>query len=88
MDHVIKWCRRSSHRSDWYDFACALLPREEVRAIESNLKGDGTKECLRKLLVHWMDCTCNASWEMIVNALMELPDYTEVVEKIIDKFKL
>lgn len=88
MHDVLKWCRVSSCRSDWYEFACKLLPREEARAIESNLRGDGTKECLRKLLVNWMNMTPNATWGMIVDALAQLPDATEVREKIIKKFKI
>ena len=87
MHHVIKWCRMSSCRSDWYDFACKLLPREEARAIESNLRGNGTKECLRKLLEKWMNITPSSTWGMIVDALAHLPDATEVREKIIEKFK-
>ena len=88
MHHVIKWCRNSSCRSDWYDFACKLLPREEARAIESNLKGNGTKECLRKVLEKWMNITPNSTWGMIVDALAQLPDATTVREKVIEKFKI
>ena len=88
MDHVIKWCRVSACRSEWYDFACELLPRQEARAIESNLRGNGTKACLRKVLERWMNITPNCTWGMIVDALAQLPDATEVREKIIEKFKI
>ena len=88
MQHVIKWCRKSSCRSDWYDFACKLLPREEARAIESNLMGNGTKACLRKVLEKWMNITPNTTWGMIVDALAQLPDATAVREKVIEKFKI
>ena len=87
MSDVLKWCRVSTCRSNWYKFACALLPREEVRAIQSNLKGKGINECLRRVVDKWMDLTPNPSWDMIVNALTQLPDATEVKEKIIDDFK-
>ena len=88
MNHVIKWCKVSSCRSEWYEFASALLPKEEARAIESNLGGNGNNECLRKVLQLWMNSTPNASWQMIVDALGQLSDATEVMEKIIDEFRL
>lgn len=88
MNHVIKWCKVSSCRSDWYEFASALLPKEEARAIEANHGKDGSKACLRKVITEWMNFTPNASWQMIVDALMQLPDATEVVEKIFAEFKL
>ena len=88
MHHVIKWCRNSSCRSDWYGFACKLLPREEARAIKSNLMGKGVKECLEKVLGRWMNITPNRTWGMIVDALAQLPDATAVREKVIEKFKI
>ena len=88
MHHVIKWCSKSSCRSDWFGFACKLLPREEARAIKSNLMGKGVKECLEKVLEKWMNITPNRSWGMIVDALAQLPDATTVREKVIEKFKI
>ena len=90
MDDVIKWCMVSPCRSSpqWYYFACKLLPREEARAIESNLGGSGTAGCLKELLVKWMSTTRNATWGMIVDALAPLPDATAVREEIIEKFKI
>ena len=88
MHHVNKWSRVSSCRSEWYEFASALLPKEEARAIESNLMGDGAKECLKKVLRNWMNSTVDPTWGMIVKALEQLPDATEVVEKILVEFKL
>ena len=87
MHHVNKWSRVSSRRSDWYEFASALLPKEEARAIESNLRGDGSKECLKKVLRKWMSYTVDPTWGMVVSALEQLPDATEVVEKILADFK-
>ena len=88
MHHVIKWCRNSSCHSDWYAFACKLLPWEEARAIKSNLMGNGVKECLEKVLGRWMCITPNITWGMIVDALAQLPDINEVREKVIEKFKI
>ena len=88
MHDVNKWCHVSTCRSDWYEFASALLPKEEARAIESNLRGDGSKECLRRVLRDWMGFTVDSNWGMVVDALQQLPDATVVVEKILDKFKL
>ena len=88
MHHVNNWARESSCRSDWYEFASALLPREEVRAIESNLMGNRTKECLKKVLRYWMSCTADPTWGMIMDALEQLPEATEVREKILTQFKL
>ena len=88
MHHVIGWARVSTLRSDWFMFASALLPPEEVNAIESDLKGGGNKECLKEVLRDWMNYTKFPSWGMVVNALEQLPDVTEIVEQILADFKI
>ena len=88
LRHVMHWCRESKLRNDWYNFAKALLPRQEARAIEANLKGGGSKECLRKVLEKWMDSTPDPSWGMIVDALTQIPSATKVVETINEKYKV
>ena len=87
MRDVNGWCRVSTCRSDWYKFASALLPKEEARAIEGNLRGDGSKECLRRVLSQWLDYTVDPTWGMVVDALQPLPEATVVVEKILDNYK-
>ena len=88
MRHVNKWAKVSRCRSDWYEFACVLLPHQEARAIEGNLEGGGSKKCLRKVLEEWMSRTANPTWGMVVDALVQLPETTEVMEAILAEFKL
>ena len=83
MDHVISWYRSSTVRTDWYMYAAKLLPQAVAKAIESNLKGGGSKDCLRKVLEQWMQVTlpANCTWSAVVDALTKMHE-TEAVERI------
>ena len=87
LRHVMHWSKESKLRNGWSNFAKALLPRQEVRAIEKNLKGGGAEECLTEVLEKWMDLTPDPGWNMIVDALMKIPSATQVMETIIAKYK-
>ena len=83
MDHVISWYKSSTVRIDWYMYAAKLLPQAVAKAIESNLQGGGSKECLRRVLDKWMRVTpsANCTWSAVVDALTKMNE-TEAVERI------
>ena len=83
MHHVISWYKSSTVRTDWYIYAAKLLPPATAKAIESNLQGGGSRECLRRVLDRWMKVTpsANRSWSMVVEALTKMNE-TETVERI------
>ena len=83
MDHVISWYKSSPVRTDWYMYAAKLLSQAVAKAIESNLQGGGSKECLRKVLQKWMQVTpsSNRTWSAVVDALTKMHE-TEAVERI------
>ena len=64
-------------------YAAKLLPPAVAKAIESNLQGGGSRECLMKVLVKWMSVTpsANCSWSVVVEALTKMNE-TETVELI------
>ena len=83
MDHVISWYKSSAVCTDWYMYAAKLLPQATAKAIESNLQGGGSRECLRRVLDRWMRVTpsANRSWSVVVEALTNMNE-TETVERI------
>jgi len=81
-DHIMKWSKQSSLRSDWYGFSTQLLDKNEADAIKRNLGGGGNKECLEKLLGTWYNSTINHSWQTIIDALNEIGGYQPVIEEI------
>ena len=83
MDHVISWYKSSPVRIDWYMYAAKLLPQAVAKAIESNLKGGGSSDCLRMVLDKWMRVTpsANQTWSAVVDALIKMHE-RETVEHI------
>ena len=83
MYHVISWYKSSIVRTDWYLYAAKLLPPATAKAIEHNLQGRGSEQCLRRVLGRWMSVTpsANCSWCMVVEALTKMNE-TETVERI------
>ena len=78
----MKWARKSPLRTNWHGFANKLLGPNEAEALKRTLEGGGNKECLETLLGKWYNTTVNHSWQMIVDALTEMPSAKKVLEKI------
>ena len=88
---LMKWSKISplGTSNDGRSFAYDLLSRykNDVDRIYCNLSGGGCEEALQEVLKKWFQCTTDASWENIVDALNTM-NQVHVVEEIVEQHQI
>ena len=88
---LMKWSKISplGTSNDGRSFAYDLLSRykNDVDRIYCNLSGGGCEEALQEVLKKWFQCTTDASWEKIVDALNAM-NQVHVVEEIVQQHQI
>jgi len=54
----------------WFDYGLQLeISLNSLNTIKSDNSGGGNKECMRRIINHWLKSSPNVCWERIISAL-------------------
>ena len=74
--HLQMWSRDSKLRTHWYNFSVKLIGQNETEIIKTKYFGGGTHSCLQKMLVTWQQSTTDPDWQMIIDALEKMKEFS------------
>ena len=79
---LLNFLEETADVTDWYMLGLYMgVPQKDLAHIEKQSSGQGSARCRAELFGVWMKRTPNASWELIVTALVKLGE-TVLAEKV------
>ena len=78
MEHLHTWSNYSPLRTSWYNFAVDLVGEAEARDIHTTCFRGENLSCLQRMLVEWYNSTTDHSWQVIIDALSKIYQFSVI----------
>jgi len=76
---------------DWFEFGIKLdISASKLTNIEATHDGGGgNKQCMKKVIDHWLKVNPDASWDHVISTLVEMKEisFVEEVRKHVTQLK-
>ena len=79
------WSKDSILRTRWYNFSVKLIGGNKTAIINAKHYGGGSHSCLQETLRTWWSHTTDHDWQVIIDALEKLEEFS-LIESIENHF--
>ena len=76
LRHLQRWSKNSTLRTSWYNFSVELIGMNKTDDIKEKHYGGGSHSCLQRVLSTWLTSTPDHDWQIIIDALEELDEFS------------